>query len=79
MKITNMHAAKSHLSKFVDLAVQGEEIIICKAGKPMVKLVKFENNMEPRVPGCWKGRVHIHKDFDQLPADIAAAFRGENS
>lgn len=72
-----MHAAKSHLSKFVQLAAQGEEIIICKAGKPMVKLIKFQDDAQTRMPDCWKGKVLIHPDFDELPPAIAAAFKGE--
>jgi antitoxin (DNA-binding transcriptional repressor) of toxin-antitoxin stability system len=77
MRMTNIHAAKSHLSKWVELASQGEEIIICKAGKPMAKLIQFQNNAS-RMPDCWKGKIVIHKDFDVLPPDIAAAFKGEN-
>ncbi len=78
MKMTNIHAAKSQLSKFVELASQGEEIIICKAGKPMAKLIKFQNGTQGRIPDCLKGKIVIHKDFDELPPDILAAFKGEN-
>lgn len=75
MQITNIHEAKSHLSKLVELACKGEEVIICKAGKPMVRLVKYQQGNQPRVPGYWEGKVHISEDFDQLPEHIAAAFR----
>jgi prevent-host-death family protein len=77
MQFTNIHEAKSHLSKLVELAFKGEEVIICKAGKPMARLVKYQKNSHPRAPGYWKGKVNISKDFDQLPEKIAAAFRGE--
>ena len=39
MKKANLHEAKTHLSKLVDLALKGEEVVICKAGKPVAKLV----------------------------------------
>lgn len=78
MKTVNIHEAKSHLSKLVALACEGEEIILCKAGKPMAKLIKYQHSNKPRTPGLWAGKVHIAEDFDELPEDIAAAFRGEN-
>jgi len=77
MQVTNIHEAKSNLSKLVELAFEGEEVIICKAGKPMAKLVKYQKGNEPRRPGYWKGKVNISADFDQLPEPLAAAFRGE--
>jgi prevent-host-death family protein len=77
MQFTNIHQAKSHLSKLVELAFAGEEIIICKAGKPMARLIQYQKNDQPRTPGSWKGKVTISEDFDELPESIAAAFRGE--
>lgn len=77
MQITNIHEAKSHLSKLVDIAFKGEEVIICKAGKPMVRLVKYKQDDQPRKPGYWKGKVSIAEDFDELPEHIAASFRGD--
>ena len=77
MKITNIHEAKTHLSKFVELAFEGEEVIICKAGRPMVSLVKYQKKDQIRTPGYWEGKVIISEDFDQLPQHIAAAFRGD--
>lgn len=67
MQIRNIHNAKSHLSKLVDLASKGEEILICKAGKSIAVLVKHQKSNQPRVPGYWEGRVHIAEDFDELP------------
>ncbi len=77
MESTNIHQAKTHLSRLVERAAQGEEIIIAKAGKPMAKLVPYSTSTGPRQPGYWRGRVTIGDDFDKLPADIEAAFRGE--
>lgn len=78
MEIANIHEAKSQLSKLIDHAMRGEEVIIAKAGQPMVRLVPIQTDQGPRLGGQWKGRVHIAKDFDRLPADIAAAFGMES-
>ena len=79
MKIANIHEAKSQLSKLVEHALNGEEVIIAKAGQPMVRLVPIHADETPRQGGQWKGRVRIADDFDRLPADIAAAFGIEPS
>lgn len=78
MKISNIHEAKSQLSKLIESALAGEEIIIAKAGKPLVKLIPYQEEKNPRVPGGWKGKVIISEDFDdELPSDILAGFMGE--
>ena len=73
MEIANIHQAKSQLSKLIELALHGEEVIIAKAGKPVITLVPILVDDAPRQGGQWKGRVRIADDFDLLPDDIAAA------
>lgn len=77
MQITNIHQAKTQLSKLIERVLQGEEVIICKAGKPVAKLVQYEQNCELRSGGQWRGKVKIADDFDQLPEELTAAFEGE--
>jgi prevent-host-death family protein len=78
MKITNIHEAKTQLSKLIESALAGEEIIIAKAGKPLVKLIPYQENRKPRIPGGWEGKVIISDDFDdELPANILTGFMGE--
>jgi prevent-host-death family protein len=74
MEITNIHEAKSQLSKLIEHAMAGEEVIIARAGQPMVRLVPIHADASPRTGGQWKGRVRIADDFDALPDEIAAAF-----
>ncbi|OJW13058.1 MAG: antitoxin [Planctomycetales bacterium 71-10] len=74
MEIANIHDAKSRLSKLVEQALRGEEVVIARAGKPLVRLVPIEADASPRVGGQWKGRVRIAEDFDSLPEDVAEAF-----
>ena len=73
----NVHEAKTNLSRLLERVEHGEEIIVCKAGKPVAKLIPFKKPRLPRTPGGWEGRVWIAEDFDELPEEIAAAFRGE--
>jgi prevent-host-death family protein len=72
----NIHEAKKHLSRLVERAAAGEEIIISKAGRPMARLGPVLKTPTPRKPGRWRGRVVINDDFDRLPAQVAAAFCG---
>jgi prevent-host-death family protein len=74
VEIANIHEAKSQLSKLVERALAGEEVIIAKAGKPAVRLTPIRSDQTARQGGQWKGRVRIADDFDSLPDDIAAAF-----
>ena len=75
----NVYEAKTHLSQLLDRAAAGEEIIIGKAGEPLVKLVPVKRRTKPRVPGKWRGKVWIADDFDELPSDILDAFEGKVS
>jgi antitoxin (DNA-binding transcriptional repressor) of toxin-antitoxin stability system len=78
MTIVNMLEAKTHLSRLVVRAARGEEIVIARAGHPMAKLTGIPVDKTPRRPGgALEGKIHIGPDFDELPEDIAAAFRGE--
>ncbi len=71
----NIHEAKTHLSKLVQQAADGEEIIIAKAGKPLARLVALSTRSEPRPIGLFDGEdYHIASDFDDLPEDMAEAF-----
>ncbi len=54
--IHNLYEAKTNLSRLVDRAAAGEEIIIAKSGKPMARLIALRLRKK-RVPGGWKGKV----------------------
>ena len=78
MKTYNVHAAKTHLSRLIEEAAAGEEIVIARAGKPVARLLPFAPRQEPRRPGLMKGKIWIAEDFDDpLPEEIMAALRGE--
>lgn len=77
MQTVNIHDAKTHFSRLVDAAANGEEIIIAKAGKPTARLVPIESaKTKPRF-GALRGKIRIATDFDApLPDDVLAAFEG---
>jgi prevent-host-death family protein len=70
----NIHEAKTHLSRLVDRAAQGEDITIARAGKPIAKLVAYRPDVLEREPGIWRGEVWIGADFDATDADVIRSF-----
>ncbi|OGQ00811.1 MAG: antitoxin [Deltaproteobacteria bacterium RBG_19FT_COMBO_52_11] len=71
----NIHEAKTHFSRLLAQVRKGEEIIISKSGKPVARLVPFEEKPVRRVPGSAKGGVILSKDFDApLPEPILTSF-----
>ncbi len=78
METVNIHDAKTHLSRLLARVEAGEEIVIARAGRPVARLVPLRDDRAPRTPGGWEGHVWIAPDFDELPAELAAAFTGED-
>jgi prevent-host-death family protein len=71
----NLYEAKSQLSRLVDRAAAGEEIVIAKGGRPLARLVPLAVRTRPRELGFLAGQVRTGADFnDPLPDDIAAGF-----
>ena len=68
----NIAEAKSHFSELIKKALLGEEVVIAKDNKPLLKLVPIEAVQGRRTPGSAKGLVlEIAPDFDATPADFA--------
>lgn len=78
MYITNISNAKATLSRLIEQVMQGEEVIIGKAGKPVARLVPYDTDPSPRQlgAGAWKGKIWMADDFDDLPEDTLALFTG---
>lgn len=75
MKTVNLHAAKTHLSRLVDEAAAGQEVVIAKSGKPMVRLVPVSRKPRRRGFGTLRGKMRIGDDFDApLPDDVLRVF-----
>jgi len=70
MQTVNLHEAKTHLSRFVDRAAGGEEILIARAGKPVARLVPLASAATtPRKLGLGKGRFTLPANFADLDAE----------
>jgi prevent-host-death family protein len=69
MRTINIHQAKTHLSRLVEEAAEGAEIIIAKAGKPRARLVPCAPARKPRKLGWMKGKIWISDDFDAPLSD----------
>jgi len=81
MRRVNMHEAKTHLSRLVDEAAAGEPFLICKAGRPMVRVTPLEAGDPAVAPrrrlGLLAGQCQVPDDFDRMAADeIADLFEG---
>lgn len=78
--VYNMHDAKTQLSRLAERAAQGEQIVIARNGRPVAKLIRFEEDLEPRRLGLWKGQVSLRDDFDDpLPEDARRSFEGRDA
>lgn len=61
----NIHEAKTNLSKLIQKVVDGEEVIIAKGNKPLVKLILIEQLKPKRRIGSARGQVVIAEDFNE--------------
>ncbi len=80
MQTVNIHEAKTHLSKLVEKAANGEAFIIAKAGKPMVRVIPIEASepKEMKRTGFLEGQIKVPDDFDTMfEKEIEEMFYGE--
>ena len=77
VQTVNIYEAKTKLSKLVDLASSGTDVVIARAGKPVARLTSLKKEKRPLVPGLLEGQGWIADDFNApLPDDLQAAFEG---
>ena len=73
--LVGIHEAKTHLSRLIPSVLAGEEVIITKSGKPLVKLVPVDNEEKQRPLGMYKDSIKINGDLTTpLPKDIIDDF-----
>ena len=70
----NIYEAKTALSRLVDRAAGGEEIVIARAGRPIAKLVAYQPPRPARKIGLYDGQIQIAPDFDQTPPELIRLF-----
>lgn len=74
MEIVNIYDAKTRLSQLVDQAAAGEDVVVARNGKPLVRITRLDPKRPIRF-GVLKGKVRIAADFDApLPDDVLARF-----
>ena len=77
MQTVNIYEAKTKLSKLIDVANSGTDVVIARAGKPVARLTSLKEEKRPLVLGLLEGEGWIADDFNApLPDDIRAAFEG---
>ncbi len=73
----SLYQAKTHLSRLIERAAAGEEIVIAKSGRPRARLMPLEDTRALRAPGRGKGQWRVRKDFDApLPDEVMGGFEG---
>jgi prevent-host-death family protein len=77
METINVHEAKTHFSRLLDRAQEGEEFVIAKAGRPMARLGPLAGQGKKRRLGLLDGKFRVPDDFNEsLPDEVIAAFEG---
>ena len=75
MAVTTIHQAKTNLSRLLERAERGEEIVIARGKKPVVRLVPVKPPARKRLPGLFKGEFLVEKSFfEPLPPEELAAW-----
>jgi prevent-host-death family protein len=76
-RIIGIRAAKMNLSRLVEAAAAGEEIILAKSGKPLARLCPLAQEPRKRVLGRLRGKLIVPDNFDApLPDEVLDAFEG---
>ena len=77
MATVNIYDAKTRLSQLVDQAASGEDVVVSRNGKPLVRITQLSVPKRRIKFGVLKGKVRIAADFDApLPEDVLRGFEG---
>lgn len=77
MKPVNIYDAKTHLSRLLDKAAAGEDVIVSRNGKPLARITQLAPSRREIRFGLLKRRLSVPKDFDApLPSEVIDAFEG---
>ena len=77
MSMVNIYEAKTQLSKLVEQAAAGKDVVIARGGKPVARLTRLQAPARKIRFGVLKGKVTVAKDFDApLPGELQAEFEG---
>ena len=74
MTQANIYEAKTQLSKLIQKAIDGEEVVIAKSGKPLVKLVLVDSDRSSIIFGLMEGQIEIADDFNEFGPELSEMF-----
>ena len=74
MTQANIYEAKTQLSKLIQKAIDGEEVVIAKSGKPLVKLVPVDSDRSSIIFGLMEGQIEIADDFNEFGPELSEMF-----
>ena len=79
MHNSNIYEADTQLLELIEAVLAGEDIVIGRAGQPLVRLIRYEVEevFQPRCPGAWEGQVWVSDDFDDESEEVNAMFYGD--
>ena len=76
----SLYEAKTQLSRLVDRALRGDEVVITRHGRAVARLVPAMSARAPRKLGVLRGKIRVAKDFDApLPKDVLRRFEGSSA
>lgn len=77
METVNIYEAKTRLSHLVDKAASGDDVVVSRNGKPLVRITKLSESRHPIKFGVLKGKISIAPDFNApLSGEVLATFEG---
>jgi prevent-host-death family protein len=77
LETVNIYDAKTRLSQLVDIAASGEDVVVSRNGKPLVRITRLESPKRRIKFGVLKGKVIVAEDFDApMPDEVLAGFEG---
>jgi prevent-host-death family protein len=77
MTVVNIYDAKTQLSKLIEEAAAGNDVVIARGGKPVARLTRLSTPKRKLKFGILKGKIKVSADFDApLPSDVLGQFEG---
>jgi prevent-host-death family protein len=77
MTVVNIYDAKTQLSKLIEEAAAGNDVVIARGGKPVARLTRLDSSKRKIKFGVLKGKIKVSSDFDSpLPSEVLKQFEG---
>lgn len=75
--VVNVYEAKTNLSKLLQQVEDGDEIVLGRAGRPVARLIAYQQQRQPRMPGRLAGRIEMKPDFSDTPEWLLDEFEAD--